>query len=68
MSKSAHEQTVFEKEAQQRILNAIEDRQVADLSALPKAQRRVPAEFLRGLISGSEGGAGVGPPGSGISP
>lgn len=58
MSESADAQSVFEKEAQQRILNAIEDRQVADFSALPKAQRRIPAEFLQGLISGSDSASG----------
>jgi uncharacterized protein YjbI with pentapeptide repeats len=43
----------FEKEAQQRILGAIDDRKIADFSGLPDSQRRISAEFLQGLISGS---------------
>ena len=53
MSESADELVVFEEEAKQRILDAIKGRRIADFSALPKLQRRIPAEFLQGLISGS---------------
>ena len=54
MTKSTNEWTAFENDARQRILDAIEHREVADFSALPEAQRRVAAEFLQLLISGSD--------------
>jgi hypothetical protein len=43
----------LERAAQQRVLDAIDARQVADFSALAEAERRLPAEFLQRLISGS---------------
>ena len=49
----------FEEEAKRRVLDAIDARQVADFSSLPDAQRRLPADFLQGLISGSGGDHGV---------
>ena len=58
MTESVDERTVFEKEAQKRILSAIEHREVADFSGLPEAQRRISAEFLQGLISGSGDASG----------
>lgn len=58
MSESVDEQSVFEKEAQQRVLNAIEHREVADFSGLPAAQRRISAKYLQGLISGSGDASG----------
>ena len=53
MSGPADDTKLFEQAAQQRVLDAIEARQVADFSTLPDAQRRLPAEFLQRLISGS---------------
>jgi hypothetical protein len=53
MSGPADDTKLFEQSAQQRVLDAIEARQVADFSTLPDAQRRLPAEFLQRLISGS---------------
>ncbi len=40
-------------EAERRVLDAIEARQVADFSSLPAPQRVLSAEFLQALISGS---------------
>ena len=53
MSGPADDTMSFEKAAQQRVLDAIEARQIADFSTLPEAQRRLSAEFLQRLISGS---------------
>jgi hypothetical protein len=58
MPESANDAALFEQAAQQRVLDAIDERQVADFSGLPKAQRRIPAEFLQRLISGSYGTRG----------
>jgi hypothetical protein len=58
MSGSAKDTERFEKAAQQRVLDAIERRQVADFTALPDAQRRLSAEFLQRLISGRPGARG----------
>jgi len=44
------------QDAQQRILDAIETRQVADFSSVSGPQRRLSADFLQRLISGSHGG------------
>lgn len=44
-----------ESEAERRVLDAIDARQVVDLSSLPAPQRRLRAEFLQALISGSDG-------------
>ena len=46
----------FEDEAQRRVLDAIDARELADFSSLPGPQRRLSAEFLQHLISGSHGG------------
>jgi len=53
MSGSAEETERFEKAAQQRVLDAIDARQVADFTSLTDAQRRLSAEFLQSLIEGS---------------
>ena len=53
MSESTDDTTAFEEKAQQRVLDAIDGRQVADFSSLPKAERRLSAAFLQRLISGS---------------
>jgi hypothetical protein len=58
MSESADDNAQFAKDAQQRVLDAIDNRQVADFSSLPEPQRRVPAEFLQRLISGPHGTQG----------
>ena len=55
MSKSADDTELFEKAAEKRVLDAIETREVADFSSLPERQRRLSAEFLQRLISGSHG-------------
>ncbi|MFT5043016.1 MAG: hypothetical protein ACI8TX_004013 [Hyphomicrobiaceae bacterium] len=52
MSESADDRTAFEEKAQERVLDAIDGRQVADFSSLPKAERRLSAAFLQRLISG----------------
>jgi hypothetical protein len=49
---------LFEKAAQQRVLDAIDAREVADFSSLPEPQRRLSAEFLQRLIAGSLGSQG----------
>jgi hypothetical protein len=53
MSNFANEEALLEKAARQRVLDAIDAREVADFSALPPPQRRMSAEFLQRLISGS---------------
>lgn len=58
MAESAEETERLEKAAEQRVLDAIEARQVADFSTLPEAQRRLSAEFLQRLISGSHAAHG----------
>lgn len=55
MSESIDETARIEKKSQQRVLDAIDARQVADFSSLPEPQRRLSAEFLQRLISGSNG-------------
>ena len=55
MSELSNDTAHFEEAAKQRVLDAIDCRQVADFSSLPEDQRRLPAEFLQGLISGSGG-------------
>jgi uncharacterized protein YjbI with pentapeptide repeats len=55
MTESSDNQALFEKEAERRVLDAIDARQVADFSSLPQQQRRLRAEFLQALISGSDG-------------
>jgi len=58
MSIPADDTERLEKAAQQRILAAIEARQIADFTSLPGAQRRLSAAFLQRLISGSYGTGG----------
>ena len=58
MSDSLEDAELLEKAAQERVLDAIESRQVADFTALPGAERRLSAEFLQRLISGSADGQG----------
>ncbi len=53
MSAPADDTERLEKAAQQRILAAIDARQIADFTSLPDAERRLPAAFLQRLISGS---------------
>jgi len=47
------EQARFEKRACQLVLDAMDQRRVADFTGLPDEERRIPADFLQGLISGS---------------
>lgn len=54
MPESTEERADFEKEAQQRVRDAIDGREVADFSALPRERRRITARFLQGLISGAD--------------
>jgi hypothetical protein len=58
MSGSVEDAERFEKAAQQRVLDAIDARQVADFSSLSGPQRRLSAEFLQRLISGSSSARG----------
>jgi hypothetical protein len=55
MAGSVEDTELSEKAAQQRVLDAIDARQVADFTSLPDAQRRLSAEFLQRLISGTGG-------------
>ena len=55
MSESADGTELFDNAAQQRVLDAIDARQLADFSSLPERQRRLSAGFLQQLISGSHG-------------
>jgi hypothetical protein len=58
MSEPAEETERLERAAQQRVLDAVDARQVADFSTLPDPQRRLTAEFLQRLISGSHAAHG----------
>ncbi len=58
MSGSMEDRGLFSKAAQQRVLDAIDTRRVADFTSLPEPQRRLSADFLQGLISGSSGAPG----------
>lgn len=53
MAESSKEQALFSAEAERRVLDAIDTRQVADFTSLPATQRVLSAEFLQALISGS---------------
>lgn len=55
MAESADDTAACEADAQQRVLEAIDARKVADFSSLPGPRRRLRAEFLQGLVSGSDG-------------
>jgi hypothetical protein len=54
MAESSVEEASFAGDAERRILAAIGTRGVADFSSLAPEQRRVRAEFLQALISGSD--------------
>ncbi len=58
MSGSVDDTELREKAAEQRVLDAIDNRELADFSTLPEGQRRLSAEFLQRLISGSHGDRG----------
>jgi hypothetical protein len=53
MIESSVEQADFSAAAERRVLDAIDARQLADFSSLPAPERRLRAEFLQALISGS---------------
>lgn len=53
MAESSVDKTSFGDEAERRVLAAIDAREVADFSSLPAAQRRLRAEFLQAILSGS---------------
>ncbi|MBT8080487.1 MAG: hypothetical protein KJO31_18045 [Gammaproteobacteria bacterium] len=55
MAKSMDDRAVLEKAARQRVLDAVNERQVADFSSLDGPGRRLSARFLERLISGSSG-------------
>jgi len=58
MPESTEERADFEKEAQQRVRDAIDGREVADFSGLPTERRRITAQFLQGLICGADKSSG----------
>jgi hypothetical protein len=58
MATSPDDSTHFEDAAERRVLDAIEARAVADFSSLPEPQRRLRADFLQRLISGTHGELG----------
>jgi len=53
MSGSVETTESLEKAAQRRVLDAIDNRQLADFTLLPERQRRLSGEFLQRLISGT---------------
>lgn len=55
MSVSGGKSDRFGRAAEQRVLDAIDARQVADFSTLPEPERRLSAEFLQQLIAGTKG-------------
>lgn len=55
MSTAADNAQHSEDEARRRVLDAIDAREVADFTALPESGRRLSADFLQRLISGSHG-------------
>ncbi len=55
MTETGNGAAIEEEAARQRILDALEGRQVADFSTLPEPQRQISAEFLQQLISGAHG-------------
>jgi len=59
MTEPEHDAIPDDAAARQRVLDAIDARSVADFSGLPTAERRLPAEFLQQLISGSYGDRGA---------
>lgn len=54
MAESEVEKVSFYEDAERRVLAAIDAREVADFSSLPVEKRRLRAEFLQALISGSD--------------
>lgn len=55
MSQSADKSRRSGNEAQQRVLDAVDAREVADFTSLPESGRRLSADFLQQLISGVHG-------------
>lgn len=55
MSGSADETAHVGEAARRRVLEAIDARRVADFSSLPEDERRLPAEFIQRLLSGTDG-------------
>ena len=53
MPESSVDKASFGKEAERRVLAAIDAREVADFSSLPAPERRLRAEFLQAILSGS---------------
>ena len=53
MAESSDDRAQDGTEAERRVLAAIETRSIADVSSLPREQRRLSAEFLQELISGA---------------
>ena len=58
MTESSEERTSFPADAERRVLDAINARQVADFSSLPAPKRVLGAEFLQALISGAHAAHG----------
>jgi hypothetical protein len=55
MAKSADNTEHVQDEAQRRVRDAIDAREVADFTALPESGRRLSADFLQQLIGGADG-------------
>ena len=55
MVKTADNEEFSQDAAQNLVLDAIEAREIADFSSLPESRRRLSADFLQQLISGSQG-------------
>ena len=53
MADKSHEETSFSAAAERRLLDAIDARRPADFSSLPAPERRLNAEVLQALISGT---------------
>ena len=55
MAKTADSKKYSQDAAQRLVLDAIDAREIADFSSLPESRRRLSADFLQQLISGSLG-------------
>ena len=55
MATTADNEEFSQDAAQSLVLDAIEAREIADFSSLPESRRRLSADFLQQLISGSRG-------------
>ncbi|MDX1498818.1 MAG: hypothetical protein R3176_02910 [Woeseiaceae bacterium] len=55
MTRPVNGTATSERAAEQRVLDAVAARKVADFSSLPESERRLSADFLQRLISGSGG-------------